>query len=261
MMRNPRRVSRSLMLSLLLTSCRAGAPDQPQQAPANVVQAAQAYLQQQENLSQRPQVVNSTAADWNPADLCQTLEPTQPGYGVTLQTADALYRLHTNQDGSRVELCAAELDSARAAPYTGPGYTVIYPSDWTVIDEGFNAQKLSQVRFVPRDQPDGPLFFLVQAQAQTTLAAAANATLHDLQQRSPAPSLKVQPISPSQQAELTLTLTENSKPYRLHNVYRPAGGKIYRLAYQAPQPDNRYDQAFATFVQSFQPLTAPQRLP
>ncbi|MBD2103150.1 hypothetical protein [Leptolyngbya sp. FACHB-261] len=234
-------------------------------APTAVIQIAKDYLQKEEGLVQVPEVVESNAAAWNTADLCQTPTPTEPGYAIRFKAEASTYQVHTNQDGSQIQICQAELDSLSSAAYTGPGYKVDYPVGWQVLDEGLAPGQLSRVRFLPGDAPADPsaasLFFLIERQAQAEPEAAAQATLTALKKT--ADSVQdVQLETPKADTKgprviQTLVLTQSGQSYRVRSVYVRGGSKSYRLTYQAPSNDQRFDEAFDQFVNSFAPISKP----
>jgi hypothetical protein len=132
----------------VLTACKST----PTSVPPTAIQKAENYLRSQFRLANS--VAISTHAQsvqqLSQADLCQTAAPTQTGFEIVLEAEGTRYTLHTNQDGSAIELCSSEDAKPESTnKFSGAGYTLRYPKDWQVTDEGLEASGRNLVRFNP----------------------------------------------------------------------------------------------------------------
>lgn len=136
----------AIAIAGLLGSC------QPNSTISKASDKSISYLRSQLNMSPNLAIVVESKKS-NPAnisDLCQTANPVQEGFAVTLVAEGMRYILQTNQDASKIEICRSEdAKPETTAKYVGAGYILRYPADWKAIDLGLEPSGASTVIFTP----------------------------------------------------------------------------------------------------------------
>jgi hypothetical protein len=145
---------------LVLTACQS----KPSGVPTAVIQKAETYLRSQFRLADSVAIAvqSQSVQQFSQTDLCQTGAPSQAGYEIVLVVESSRFTLHTNQAGSAIELCNSEDAKPESTnKFTGAGYTLRYPKDWQVQDQGLEASGQSIVQFSPATSANDPSYVVV----------------------------------------------------------------------------------------------------
>ncbi|WP_425217456.1 hypothetical protein [Tumidithrix helvetica] len=243
----------------LLTACQST----PTSVPPEAIQKAESYLRSQLKLATSVAIATQAQSvqQLSQADLCQTVAPTQTGFEIVLQAESSRYTLHTNQDGSAIELCSSEdakPDSTNK--FSGAGYTLRYPKDWQVQDEGLEASGQNLVRFSsPSSDPNNQSYAIVaripmdksDSQSVTALEPAAE-TPKGL--KSTAYDVKSKGGKSGSQLEYTQKIANKSGTsanWRVKVLLINVEKFSYRIYSYKPESDTSPDKTFDLFVDSF----------
>ncbi len=258
-------ISLLFVITLTLTACK-----QPVEVGENsnaISDKAVVYLRSQLQLPANSTITlkSQSAQTWYQGDLCQITAPTQTGFQVILTANNTRYTLHTNQDASKIEICTAQDETAPAtAKYIGAGYTVRYPIEWQVIDEGLKPSGESSVRFTPPNQNEQPQqgYVLIRRVPSPTSESLVLPTKSPTTTNLDIKEFKTEPYNVAKlgaksgiKQTYTQILTDasgNKKNWQVKDLLIRTDEFIYEIQSFQPAANTPTDMVFEHFMNSFQ---------